>query len=622
MSGAFTTSCALLALIAAAEPTPLAVRTSPAQLQLGVDSGATVTVTAPAGVEAVHLSANHGSVTDLRHVAPGQFEARYVPPSETYPRIAVIAAWGAGAEGTLHGFVVVPLWGQGLATVTTRPNAKVTLRIGARDFGPVSADATGVGAVQVQVPPGTTHALHGSRRIDLGLPPVARLHALAVPATLPADAEAEVTLRIYSVTLAGQLEPADVMLSVPVGTLGPLRRLSPGVAEAPWRVPAMGPMTLQASAWVAGSKAAPVNAQLRVTPGPATTLAASASGAKVAGQREPVRLRVQLTDARGRPAEDEVTWRADFGAVVVSTPTADGAATAQLELPDRFEGRQQARVTATTARGASASVVVPLLAGPPSELRLSEGLTVRARDEASLRGAVLDAYGNPVAALPQASVGDGDVAVVKDESGFVVRFTAPSTRTQKTTEVQVGLGGVVERRALAVEPRPALLTASLKGGYATNFAVVSAPAGALEVGLWTELAGWHLGALLEGGALTTSSATPVDARGAVESQTVFAPVTASLALDLRLPGRVWLRPAAGAGVAGVFHSVRLGAQPEFAERALAAAAQASLQAGMRLGIGGPFLELKGLVVVNPGLTTLQGSLVSFLVMGGYAFELL
>jgi hypothetical protein len=93
-------------------------------------------------------------------------------------------------------------------------------------------------------------------------------------------------------------------------------------------------------------------------------------------------------------------------------------------------------------------------------------------------------------------------------------------------------------------------------------------------------------------------------------------------LDLRLPRELWLRPALGGGVSAIFNSVRVGDEPWVTDSGLGAAAQASVQVGLRLGVGGPFLEVRGLFVANPGLSTLQGSLFSMTFAGGYAFDVL
>jgi hypothetical protein len=225
--------------------------------------------------------------------------------------------------------------------------------------------------------------------------------------------------------------------------------------------------------------------------------------------------------------------------------------------------------------------------------------------------------------VPSATAERGAVAVVSsDRTGFVLQFTAPSTRSEEPAQLRVSFEELSRRHTIQVTPRPSLFTVSLKAGYATNFGVVSAPLGGLELGAWTELAHQHLGLLLEGGVLSTASSLMVDAQRALTTHTTFVPVLLSAALDLRLGRDAWLRPAVGGGVSALFHGARLGDQPWVEESALGAAAQLSLQAGWRAGVGAPFIELRGLWVSNPGLTTLQGSLFSLTAAAGYSFDVL
>src|SRR5439155_4256238 len=102
----------------------------------------------------VTLTANVGRIEDLRPLPRGGWAARYRPPRETFPQVAIIAAIGGTGSGSVDGWIALPLWGQGEARVRTQPGADSELRIDERTFGPRRADASGVALIPVAVPPG------------------------------------------------------------------------------------------------------------------------------------------------------------------------------------------------------------------------------------------------------------------------------------------------------------------------------------------------------------------------------------------------------------------------------------------------------------------------------------
>ena len=109
---------------------------------------------------------------------------------------------------------------------------------------------------------------------------------------------------------------------------------------------------------------------------------------------------------------------------------------------------------------------------------------------------------------------------------------------------------------------------------------------------------------------------------AFDARQVFVPITLGLATRFGLSERIWLRPALAVGVAVVVSQTRVGPQPWIEELGLGPAAQLSVQLGVRAVYGGPFVELRGLWGGTPRMVSLQGPLVSVLLMGGYALDVL
>ena len=84
-----------------------------------------------------------------------------------------------------------------------RRHVRAVLRIEQQVFGPVQANDEGTGTVRVVVPPGVRYAYHGEKPIDLQLPAVPRHHVVLDALRIPADAPADVGIRVYAVTPTG-----------------------------------------------------------------------------------------------------------------------------------------------------------------------------------------------------------------------------------------------------------------------------------------------------------------------------------------------------------------------------------------------------------------------------------
>ena len=146
----------------------LHIEADPARLELGKSSvRAVVHITSQAEPS---LSASVGTLVKLRRDGPESWTAEYVPPRETFPQVALLAAVVSGELA----WTSLPLWGRGMALVQTRARARISVEIGARTFGPAVADARGQALVPVIVPPGVHEVHHRGRRIDL--PEIGRAH--------------------------------------------------------------------------------------------------------------------------------------------------------------------------------------------------------------------------------------------------------------------------------------------------------------------------------------------------------------------------------------------------------------------------------------------------------------
>ncbi|HEY6100386.1 MAG TPA: hypothetical protein VIW03_13200, partial [Anaeromyxobacter sp.] len=192
----------------------LRISAEPARLLLGRDTGAELRIASAADVEDVSISASAGRVEALRRV-PGGFAARYRPPSDRIPQVAIVSALGRTPHGTEHGWLAIPLSGQGDARVRTTPGQEVTLQIGDRSFGPRRAGVDGVALIPVVVPPGVREAHQGFRPIDLHVPETPLLHAVLERGTVFADRPERVRVVAYVVAPHGAARRGDVPVFEP-----------------------------------------------------------------------------------------------------------------------------------------------------------------------------------------------------------------------------------------------------------------------------------------------------------------------------------------------------------------------------------------------------------------------
>ncbi|HET7824271.1 MAG TPA: hypothetical protein VFK90_03015, partial [Anaeromyxobacter sp.] len=189
------------ALAAAAAPgaiAPPAVEIRPAVLALGGGDTARVVVRSAGGPPRLFASA--GALRRAVETEPGVFEAVLEPPLEAHPQLALVAAVAPGGE---VGYAWLPLVGRGVAIARTEPNAKVSVRIRTRTFGPALADANGVASVPVEVPPGERYAYDRGRALDLRVPPLRQAVLLLDRRELRADRAETVTVWAFAATPDG-----------------------------------------------------------------------------------------------------------------------------------------------------------------------------------------------------------------------------------------------------------------------------------------------------------------------------------------------------------------------------------------------------------------------------------
>jgi hypothetical protein len=425
----------------------LHVIAEPPRLVLGRDTAAELRIATPADVEDVSLSASTGRVEGIRRVAGG-FAARYRAPSDRVPQVAIVAAVGRTPHGTEHGWLAIPLYGQGDARVRTAPGEEITLQIGDRSFGPRRAGADGVAVIPVVVPPGVHEAHHGFKPIDLHVPETQLLHAVLDRGTVLADRQERVRVAAYVVAPHGAARRGDAPVFEPSRGSVSVVEKEPGAFEAAWTLPPGRAGEERLAVRLQQSPASRTVLRLETVAGPPAVVAVSFDrDALVADDQAPVTVTARALDAAGNPVPAALDLEADGAELEGVAERAPGEVEARVRAGPSFGGRTQVRVTASAeGTGISGARVLPLRPGQPAVARFEGGAGVLRGDGTEpslLRVAVADRHGNPVDAQPEVSADHGKVlGITRAAPGaFDVRYVAPAVSLATRERLLASVGG-------------------------------------------------------------------------------------------------------------------------------------------------------------------------------------
>lgn len=218
---------------------------NPAQLVLGSDAGAELSLRAPSAAK-VSFSASVGAVSDVRRDGR-DVRARYQPPKLKSPAVALILAQIDDGDDRELQWLALPLSGSDTMVIETRPESSVEIDVAGRKFGPVTADQKGMASLRLVVPPGVRQGtLHitdklgntNQRPLDLEPPPFPRLRI--APRGDAASQSSPVELEIFAVRPDGSPDDsARLELHVAEGDAKVVERIGHGVYLARYQ-PARG----------------------------------------------------------------------------------------------------------------------------------------------------------------------------------------------------------------------------------------------------------------------------------------------------------------------------------------------------------------------------------------------
>ncbi len=447
----------------------LTISADPAQLVLGRDAGADLRIWAPPEVEELSLTASVGKIEGVRRLPGGGFAARYRPPAERYPQVAILAAMGRSGAGALDGWLTVPLAGQGDARVPGEPGSEVSLRIGGQSFGPGRVGEDGIALIPVVVPPGVREGHRGFAPVDLHVPDTSQVHVAADRAAVQADRTEAVRVLVCVVAPHGAARKGDPpVVEVTRGTLT-LQPREPGAYVGTWTLPPGSAGEERATVRLEGFPASRAVLRVAVLPGPAASVALNLDRTSLAaGAADEVQITASAVDGSGNPT-GSLLLSADAGSLA-QEEAGPGVVRGRLRIDPRFGGRAQVLVTARVpSSGATAAQAVALVPGPAARAVLTpRRTTLRAdgRSEAVLGLELWDAFQNPVSGSPRVVVNAGSTTLEPRGTGrWAVHYRTRAVSGTTEARVVAELGGARdEAHLLLVPPASSQLSLLAAGG--------------------------------------------------------------------------------------------------------------------------------------------------------------
>jgi hypothetical protein len=558
-TGPATESTAGRATDATAWPTPattIAMTPARASLKLGVDKEVDVIIdlSGPDAARFIPLRAlsTVGTIEAPVPGGPGHFVARYHPPADRFPQVALIMVeLGAGAA-RLHCATRIALEGTTLFPFHTSGGASVTMRVGDRLFGPVVADRQGHVEIPIDVPPGVGRAearavdKSGGVRateVDLQLPPFPRVLVLA-PSSLEVGSFTEIV--VGALDDKGAPVPAgQLTLSASEGLAHPRGGL-PGEARFLFEAPAhVGAVALTAAAPGAGTPQSGGRAELVIPlhAAPPTQLSISASDRwLIVGDPRPLSLSISARDRFGNPASvSDVVVRVDGRPTpVVVTPA--GLATFSVAPPARYDGRENVMVDATLGE-VVASQPLHVTGGPPVRLTLeiaARRMVADGRRATQLRVQAIDKNGTPTSVsglsweTPDGRI--GEVRVPRDGE-YLAEYVPERTREPQRQTITVMASETLRADAsLEVTPPPVRVIAGARTGLFTNFGETVGPMAFIEGLAPVRVRRLHLAVGLSAGYLRGDiTSGGVNGTGTARLETNQFPLLAVARLGIPLP---------------------------------------------------------------------------------------
>ena len=445
------------------------------------------------------------------------------------------------------------------------------------------------------------------------------------PPEARADRDTEVLVHVFAVDDQGAPRRGRAPTFRPsVGSIAGVEALAPGVWRGRWHVPAGEIRTAGVEARF-GAEPAGTASLARVPGSPATIELSLEPSGGPGGGGTPGSILVHIRDSAGNLTDAPLELEASMGRVGPPVRLDRGSVRASLEVP--WTGKGEAAVVTARADGAVATLSI----APPSAsaVRVAPLGPVRADGQGQttlevLDVVVVDAFGNPASDVPVGSGGRGEFreALSIEPGHWALLYRPPRILADATEQLVVTAGAASTTVELTYLASRGFFSAGLKAGMVVAGGAAGPAIGA-EGGYWKRFGSTQLGLLLDVNwwMLSRTSTASVDGTAtSYEATQNYLAFLLSLGWRTPIDDRWMLWAGLGGGGSVVSNSAQLGGQSTVSESGFAPAVRGSLSAGPRLGPGFLVLEARGTWVGDAGLSTLTGSVFTFLGLVGYRFD--
>ena len=407
-----------------------------------------------AGDRRISLSASVGDLTEAVPLGDGTFSARWTPPSDIkQARTAIISAIDQAAPSQIFGWTTVAILAQQSLTFGATPDSQNTLRIGDREYGPMTASPAGTVAFSALVHPairsGTmrSHLPNGQTlNVPSALPlaeyprvaflaqptniPIGATHTVLVVATQPDGEplrEAEITIASGEAKI-GTAEPTDFpgVYALTMKIDGPARDLDLNVKMR------------DAKALI--TKLQRAETRVRVINGlPSTKLELSPDPLPLEGRE--LMLTATIQDESGVPVRSSLPGMVAMPARALARPTSRGDGRYQFKV--RPEG--DVVVGATVPRLNGSSMTTAHVVIWPASAAVETG------GEVPILVAAVDAFGIPIPNIAfTLSVPNGGTFPEKVKSGAngIALTTYKASNTPGLFTINTGASGLVAQTSI------------------------------------------------------------------------------------------------------------------------------------------------------------------------------
>ena len=468
-----------------------------------------VKVTSPHGLlncEKIRIHSNTGVLSPLESTGEGTYKSTLTMPDSFFPRFALIASVGTCGGVPTEGHTVIPLYGSGEVEVKAKPFSEVRLKIAEESFGPKRTNERGKVRIPIVVPPGYFYGTVGNKKVDLELPPVNRVVAIADRTEIMAGDEGRTIIWIFAIDQKGApLVGGEISLSVDKGKTTKAETISAGVYRSFYSGPKLiGDQSGRINVSIDGDPASRDRVRFDFKPGkPAKLQINTHPHFFKAGETESLDVTISVADQYGNPTGNPVTLNTDFGTLEPLEEGENGEFKTKLTIPNDF-GRRDSLVfsgTGVTDSGQlSLKQKLPLKAGTPSKIIIEQPEKHIAADGKTphlLRIQVLDKFGNPVKGEElslDVSQGSAPRTITTDTT-TIVPYTPPLNPNQDRCRLKATIHGVSETTVLSLTNRTYLIALTPRIGYIFNAGNLSTFHSnlSLEQNLWFLMKGLHLG---------------------------------------------------------------------------------------------------------------------------------